>query len=273
VPEVGVCSWSLRPASPRELARDVLSCGVDAVQLALDPLRTGAWSEPELLAEFKANHIRILSGMMTTVGEDYSTLDTIRHTGGLRPDRHWPANLAAAHENAVLAARLGLNLVTLHAGFLPHGAADPLRPVMIQRLREVLRAFAAKGIRVAFETGQEDARTLLDVLHELRAENPGVNFDPANMILYGMGDPLAAFRELAPHVVQVHIKDATPPSRPGEWGEEVVVGTGSIDWTRFFDTIAELRPTVNLLIEREAGESRVADIKIARKLVMQIGGV
>jgi len=273
VPEVGVCSWSLRPASPRELARDVLSCGVDAVQLALDPLRLGALSESELLAEFKPNHIRILSGMMTTVGEDYSSLQKIRETGGLRPDQHWPANLAAAHQNAALASRLGLNVVTLHAGFLPHDAADPLRPVMIQRLREVLRAFASKGIRVAFETGREDARTLLSVLHELRAESPGVNFDPANLILYGMGDPVAAFRELAPHVVQVHIKDATPPSRPKEWGEEVVVGTGCVEWTKFFDTIAELRPTVNLLIEREAGESRVADIKIARKLVMQIGGV
>ena len=36
-----------------------------------------------------------------------SALDTIRVTGGLRPDRHWEVNRAAAIENARLARRMG----------------------------------------------------------------------------------------------------------------------------------------------------------------------
>jgi sugar phosphate isomerase/epimerase len=263
----------LRAASPRELARDVLSCGVDAVQIALDPIRTRIWTLAEVQAALAANHLKLLSGMMGTKAEGYSTLDTIRATGGLRPDEYWEENLAAAHANAELAANLGLSLVTLHAGFLPHDAHDPLRAIMIERLRRIIGVFATKGISVAFETGQEDAETLLAVLHELRAERPGVNFDPANMILYGMGEPVAALRQLAPHVLQVHIKDATPSARPGEWGQEVPVGSGAVNWQAFFDTLAELKPMTNLVIEREAGEARIADIKAARKVIMQVGGV
>lgn len=268
--EIGVCSWSLRPSTPHELVRDVLACGLVRVQLALDPIRTGAWNEAETRDLLASNNIGILSGMMVCAGEDYSSLASIQRTGGLRPDKHWAANLDAAHANAALAARLGLSLVTLHAGFLPHDPADPLRAVMLDRLREVLRAFAAHNIRVGFETGQEDAHTLVGVLDELHADSPGVNFDPANMILYGMGDPVAAFRRLALSVVQVHIKDARPSATPGEWGSEVPVGQGAVAWHHFLQSIAELRPSVNLVIEREAGHSRIADVVAAREHLEQL---
>jgi sugar phosphate isomerase/epimerase len=271
--QVGVCSWSLRPSSPRELARDLLACGTSHIQLALDPIRTGAWSEAELCAILLEDRLQVLSGMMTTIGEDYTTLDSIRTTGGLRPAEHWPANLAAAHQNAALAARLGIRLVTLHAGFLPHDPADSLRATMISRLHEVVRAFAAKGVLVGLETGQEDADTLLGILHELRDDRPGVNFDPANIILYGMGDPVAALRKLAPHIVQVHIKDALPAKHAGEWGTEVVAGTGAVDWPAFFEAASSLPPDVHFIIEREAGEARVADIKTARALITRLGGI
>ena len=265
MPRLGVCSWSLQPSSPADLAAKVGQCAVQAVQLALEPLRTGAWNETETIRVLEANDISILSGMMAMKGEDYSTLDTIRQTGGVRPDSTWPDNLAAAKANAALAERLGLSLVTFHAGFLPHEESDPEREAMVDRLRRLVDLFGDRGVQVAFETGQESAETLLDVLADV--PGAGVNFDPANMILYGMGDPVDALRELAPRVAQVHVKDANPTERAGHWGSETAAGQGSVSWTDFFEAYRSAGLACDLAIEREAGASRIPDVRAAAALV------
>ncbi|MCC6661066.1 MAG: sugar phosphate isomerase/epimerase [Phycisphaerales bacterium] len=264
--QIGVCSWSLRPNGPADLAQRVRACGLDAVQLALDPLRTGDWDERLTVAVLRDAGIDLRSGMMATRGEDYSTLDSIRRTGGLRPGEHWEENLAAAAEDAALARRLGINLVTFHAGFLPHGAGAERR-TMIERLRRIADVLARHGVRVGLETGQETADTLVGVLREVDHPGVGVNFDPGNMILYGMGDPVDALRALAPWVRQVHVKDAVPAATPGRWGTEVRAGTGAVDWPAFFALLGERCPGVDLFIEREACMGTTADIIAAAELI------
>ncbi|MFN0244027.1 MAG: sugar phosphate isomerase/epimerase family protein [Planctomycetota bacterium] len=268
---LGVCSWSLRARTPAELARSVRSVGVAHVQLALDPLRTGAWSLDDTRRELERAAIHVRSGMIGMRGEDYSTLDSIRKTGGVRPDEHWSANRAAAAESARLAQTLGLPLVTFHAGFLPH-VRDGERTTMIDRLRTIADVFAERGVHVAFETGQEDAQTLLGVLDELDRPSVGVNFDPANMILYDMGEPVAALRALADRVRQIHVKDARRTRTSGTWGEEVRAGDGEVDWPAFFATLRECAIDCDLMIEREAGDDRLADIAHARELVQRSHG-
>jgi sugar phosphate isomerase/epimerase len=265
---LGVCSWSLQPRSPAELAERVRAAGLEAVQLALDPLRTGTWERAETERVLGAAGIEVRSGMMGTVGEDYSTLATIRATGGVRPDAHWEENRRAASANARLARELGLELVTFHAGFLPD-EPGPERTKLVARLGEIVDRFAEHGVRAAFETGQERAETLLAFLEELARPTAGVNFDPANMILYGMGEPVTALAALAPWVRQIHVKDACRTSAPGTWGREVPVGTGEVEWGRFFDVVAERHIAVDLMIEREAGAQRLDDIRTARARVQR----
>jgi sugar phosphate isomerase/epimerase len=243
--------------------------GVDSVQLHLDPLRTGAWSEAETIQELARANIEIRSGMMSMEGEDYSTLESIRRTGGVRPTSTWAANRAAAKANAKLARRLKLDLVTLHAGFMPHDRLDPEREILVGRLRDFVDIFSAHGVRVGFETGQESAATLHEVLTDLGRASAGVNFDPANMILYGMGDPVAALRSLGEHVLQIHVKDAIATKTPGTWGEEVCAGTGQVDWKAFFSVVREQNLRVDWMIEREAGGKRLDDMRAARKLLEQ----
>ncbi len=269
---VGACSWSLQPESPADLASKIQAVGVSAVQLALDPLRTGDWPIDETVASLSTAGVEIRSGMMAMRGEDYSTLETIKRTGGVRLDEHWEANLSAAGQNAVIAGELGISLVTFHAGFIPHEPGDPLRRVMIERLRAVVECFTGEGVRVGFETGQETASTLISALDEFDRSEVGVNFDPANMILYGMGDPVEALRLLAPRVVQIHIKDALPSSEPGTWGSEVPVGDGAVDWPAFFGVIDSAGLDCDLMIEREAGDARVKDMARACSLVESLPG-
>lgn len=267
---LAVCSWSLQPTSPAELAARLQEAGATRTQLALDPLRENpaVWaSTPEVLA---ARGIRVVSGMFGTVGEDYTTLDTIRVTGGVAPDAHWEANRKNAEATAELAQKLGLPLVTFHAGFLPHDAADPQYGRMIERLATIADLFASRNLRLGFETGQESAPDLARVLHQLNRPNICVNFDPANMILYGKGDPVEAVGVLGPWIGQVHIKDATRTRVPGTWGEEVPAGTGDVDWPAFFGALDRIRFRGDLVIEREAGTRRVEDIRTARELVNRL---
>jgi sugar phosphate isomerase/epimerase len=206
--------------------------------------------------------------MFGCVGEDYSTLESIRLTGGITPDSTWEQNIKNIQATVALASALELKLVTFHAGFVPENESAPDFSKMLGRLAMVAESFAQENIGVALETGQEAAPALAALLKKLNHPNLGVNFDPANMILYGQGDPIEALPLLGPWIRQVHIKDAKRTQIPGTWGEEVAVGTGDVDWPNFFFALKKINFTGDLVIEREAGTQRVADICTARMVVL-----
>jgi L-ribulose-5-phosphate 3-epimerase len=266
---LAVCSWSLQPKSSDELVSMVRSLGLSKVQLALNEHR-GSAGGAAIASQLAAAGIQIVSGMFGTIGEDYNSLESIRRTGGVIPDDTWEANLALARETVETARCLELDLVTFHAGFLPEDSSDPNYGKLLGRLRTLAEMFASAGITLAFETGQEDAEILLRFLDDLAAPNVGVNFDPANMILYAKGDPVAGMRTLLPYLKQVHIKDAIATTEPGTWGSEVVVGTGQVDWPAFLGLLDEAGYSGALCIEREAGENRVAEILAAKRHVESI---
>ena len=208
--------------------------------------------------------------MFGTIGEDYSSLDAIRETGGVVPDEHWDANWANIQTVAGIAAGLGLKIITFHAGFLPHEESDPGFTKLLGRITQIANVFDANGIELGFETGQETAGTLRLFLEKLNRPSVGVNFDPANMLLYDKGDPIDALETLAPFLKQCHIKDATQTKEVGTWGTEVTVGTGEVDWPAFFATLAKLGYEGDCCIEREADDQRIADIRTAREFVTQL---
>ena len=249
---LAVCSWSLQPSNPTQLVDNLNEIGISRVQLALDPLRENpAIWEPT--AQLLANHgIQIVSGMFGTVGEDYSTLETIKQSGGVVPDHTWDQNWIQIRQTVQLASKLHIKLVTFHAGFLPHEESDPAFSKLLGRIRQIGELFADAGIELGFETGQETAETLGAFLTQLERPGVGVNFDPANLLLYDKGDPIAALEHLAPWLKQCHIKDANRTQLPGAWGEEVVVGTGQVDWKAFFRTLKSQGYQGPLAIEREA---------------------
>lgn len=263
VEQIGVCSWSLQATGPRNLAEKVNALGLKKVQLGLTPHRDdpGAWDGvQETLAE---SGIRIVSGMYSTVGEDYTTPETIRRTGGVVPDEHWQENLRLAQATASSAKEMGLKYVNAHAGFLPHDTASPDFDKLCRRVLALAEVFGACGVTLLLETGQETAQSLLLFLDEMKkrgAENIAVNFDPANMILYDMDNPIEALCLLVPYVRQVHVKDAKRTAVRGQWGEEVVVGTGEVDWVAFVRILAEAGFDGGYIFEREAGADRLGDI-------------
>lgn len=266
---LAVCSWSLKPTGPLDLVGKIQQTGIPRVQLALDPLiqSPAIWGDTRKFLEEAG--IPIISGMFGCAGEDYSTLDTIRVTGGLAPDATWDRNLTHIKSIVPVASALGLKLVTFHAGFVPHDPTDAEFKKMTDRLSIVAEIFAAAEMVLGLETGQETAAELATLLNTLNCPNLVVNFDPANMLLYGKGDPIQAIRILGPWIRQVHIKDAHPSAVPGKWGTEVAVGTGDVDWPAFFSALHDACFTGGLVIERESGTTRIADIRLAREMILR----
>ncbi len=267
IPQIGFCSWSANPENPQKLAFIAQKLDIPSIQLALVPLldHPKIWMDTGRL--LREQGIKILSGMMNTRQEDYSSLKSIAQTGGVRPDETWPENQEIARRVAELAATLELSLVTFHAGFLPESPDDPQRKKMLDRLATIAEIFTSQGITLALETGQETASSLNNFLAGVNLPGIGVNFDPGNMILYGKGDPIDALKMLAPHILQIHIKDALPTDQPGTWGQEVPVGEGVVDWSVFFASALSLPHPINYIIERESGNDRLRDIRQAARLV------
>ena len=267
---LAVCSWSLQPKSPEVLIDNLVEIGIFRVQLALDPLRDSPhiWDKTSYL--FVDAGIEIVSGMFGTIGEDYTTLDTIKKTGGVVPDQHWDENWANIKKDADIAEKLGLKIVTFHVGFLPTEEKDPNFKKLINRIIQIADYFSNKNIELGFETGQETADTLFWFLEKLDQPSIGVNFDPANMILYAKGDPIGALKTLAPFIKHCHIKDATLTKVPGTWGKEVPVGIGEVNWSEFFTTLEKIGYEGECCIEREAGDNRIEDIRNAREYIFQL---
>lgn len=262
--DIAVCSWSLRPANMQDLVSQVRQVGIEHVQLALGPLLTlDAAQRDRELAILRDAGIRITAGMMGFADEDYSTIARIRDTGGYVPTNLWPERKRLTLEAGRLAANLGLKLLTVHVGFVPHSNGE-LYSTLLGRMREIAHALGDLGVALTMETGQEPANELLRFLSELGATNVFINFDPANMILYGCGNPIEAIRILGRNIRHVHVKDANASDQPGvTWGEEVPFGTGQVGAKPFIAALKSVGYAGPLAIEREAGEQRLADVRSA----------
>ncbi len=258
---IGVCSWSLKPRDNEELISMVKSLQLNHIQLALGALldKDVPYID-DLMRLFEKEQIILTAGMIGFPGEDYSSIATIRQSGGFMPNDKWDQRRKIAESAARIAHRLRIPMLSTHIGFVPT-SSDPGYPTMVQRMREIADMFKTQGLMLLMETGQEPASELLQFLNDVARANVGVNFDPANMILYGAGSPVDAIRVLGRHVHHVHIKDAIASSQPGtNWGEEVAFGKGQVNAMAFLDTLRFGGYRGPLVIEREAGAHRLADV-------------
>jgi sugar phosphate isomerase/epimerase len=262
--DIGVCSWSLQPVSMEELLGQVRRLGLEHIQLGfqwiqqMDEATRGA-----ALAQLKSSGIQLTGGMMSFAGEDYTTIAAIRRTGGYVPEATWDERRERSMSALQLCKELGIKTVGTHIGFVPL-SNDPGYEKIIERVREIAEPFAAEGVDLLMETGQEAASELLQFLNDVRSRNVGINFDPANMILYGAGEPIEAIRTLGRHIRHVHVKDATSSDQPGvKWGTEVPFGQGQVRPGEFVAALDGAGYHGPLVIEREAGDDRFGDVKLA----------
>jgi sugar phosphate isomerase/epimerase len=171
---------------------------------------------------------------------------------GLVPPATRAERLKEMEEISDFARLLGVDAVALHVGFVSHDTADPQYGELVAAVSRLCAHCWANGQNLHLETGQEDADSLLRFLANVGRDNLFINFDPANMILYGSGEPIEALRKVGHRVRSVHCKDAKWAARPGqEWGAEVPLGEGDVGMETFLRTLKDLGYTGPLTIERE----------------------
>lgn len=261
---ISVCSWSIHPKSTQELIDSVHQLGLEHVQLALGELaRMDDKRRHGELAILRGSGLKFSGGMIGFPGEDYTSIATIKQTGGFVSAEEFDLRRQITRSAAQVAKELGMTLLTAHIGFVPP-SNDPNYHAMTDRICAIATDLQALGLILTMETGQEAAPELLQFLNDLRCQNVKINFDPANMILYGAGDPIEAIGILGRHVAHVHVKDAILSEKPGNiWGKEVPFGTGQVPPREFLAGLKSVGYTGALAIEREAGETRMADIAFA----------
>ncbi|HEX3600845.1 MAG TPA: sugar phosphate isomerase/epimerase family protein [Lacipirellulaceae bacterium] len=233
-----------------EVARDL---GVHTVHLHTPHAESRT---PERAAEFN-KRLADLDITITCVfagfeGESYADIPTVKKTVGLMPRETRAARAKELKEIADFARKLNVDVVGVHLGFVPHDKADADYRELLDITRDVCDHCKRNRQALHLETGQEPVDVLIAFLDDVDRDNIFVNFDPANMILYGAGEPIPALEQLGPRVHCLHCKDATWSDKPGEtWGAEVPLGEGAVDFTAFLNTLNKIGYTGPLTIERE----------------------
>ena len=231
-----------------------------------------------LKEKFAKANVKITCVFCGFEGESYADIPTVEETVGLVPLEERYPRLDEAKSISDFAKEMGVDVVALHLGFIPENSNDPSYLSIVDITRDLCDRCAGNDQRLHLETGQEPAQVLLQFIADVDRTNLAVNFDPANMILYGSGGPLPAVKLLSSHIKSVHCKDAKWAVNPGkEWGQEVLLGEGEVDIRAFLATLKEIGYIGPLTIEREiSGEQQIKDIEksvsLLEKLRLDIWG-
>jgi L-ribulose-5-phosphate 3-epimerase len=259
--DIGVCEWSLSPTDVDDLIRTMRQVELSHLHLSIAPLMGMDESARQARMEkFSDAGIVITAGQISFPGEDYSTIPRIRKTGGFVPDELWPERREIIAMAAGICRQFGIKMLSAHVGFIPLSSIDRYK-TMVDRVSDLVTAMEKEGVSLLMETGQEQASELLQFINDVSGRNAYVNFDAANMLLYGAGDPVEAVTILGRHIRHVHIKDAKASDQPGmSWGKEAQLGSGEIPLTDVVKALKEVGYKGPLVLEREAGGLRGRDL-------------
>lgn len=274
--QVGLMFWTGGvlgvDAAPDEIVESVAAFGVSCGQLGV---HGAADLAPDAAERWRAaldrSELEIVTAFMSFEGESYASIPICAQTVGYVPAATRREREQRTYAVSDFARSLGIPGVAAHIGCLPEDPSDAEHRAVLELVRRVCDHCARNGQTFALETGQEPAAALLEFLHAVDRPNLGVNFDPANMVLYGSGEPMEALRTLREHILTVHCKDGTWPETPGEWGRETPLGDGDVGMQRYVRTLREIGYAGPLVIEREiVGEEQRADIGRAIALLNRI---
>jgi len=230
--------------------------GVSVIQLKVPYERTEE-NAKKILDALEKHNVKLVCIVSGFTGESYRTIPIVKETVGLAPEKTRKERFEEFKEVSDFAKRLGAPAVQFHLGAVPHDVTSKEYWDVVQIVRDSCDYVFANGQSLNLETGQETGSALLQFLHDVNRLNLHVNFDPANMILYGCGEPIAALRLVGHFVRSTHCKDARwaePELRGKEWGQEVLFGTGDVNAPLFLETLCNLGYNGPLIIERENRE-------------------
>ncbi|MGH9721836.1 MAG: sugar phosphate isomerase/epimerase family protein [Bryobacteraceae bacterium] len=273
--EIGVVFWGGR--DPAETVREHKALGVRCGQLLVPGgMDAGPASQQAWKRALEAEGFTVVTVFAAYDGEDYADIPAVQRTVGFIPRETRAAREKRTYEVIDFGAALGVKSFGCHIGYVPEDTCNSEYLAVRDMVRRVCDYAARHGQTFALETGQEPAPVLLRFFKDVGKPNLRINFDPANMILYGSGDPIDALTLLAPHVESVHAKDGDwpPKGSPDALGVEKPLGQGSVGMERFVAKLKEVGFKAPLNIERETPDhaERLRDIKMGVGLLERLRG-
>jgi sugar phosphate isomerase/epimerase len=261
--ETGLVVWAEESAAAT--LNYLKAFGLRAMQLGIPPGVDCDRALPEWKAELPNSGVVVTGAVCSYAGEDYSDLERVHESVGFTTPKYRAERITRTKEVADFAHSLGIGSVSCHIGFVPEDSQAELYRDMVELTRELCDACAGFDQSFVLETGQESAAVLLRFIADVDRPNLKVNFDPANMIFYGSGDPIQALGMLSEHVLSVHCKDGNSPKEPGSLGSECALGDGEVDFPAFLRQLKLMGYTGALTIEREEPnmEQKNADVRTA----------
>jgi sugar phosphate isomerase/epimerase len=239
----------------------VRSLGVPTAHIGYPAAMDNEAGVGEIEAAHRATGIEITTVFCSFVGESYADIATVRASVGLVPEATRAIRVKKTLKIAEFAHKIGVARVAAHIGFVPEDHSKPLYAPMVQVTQQICDALAVRGQVFALETGQETAHGLKRFIEDVERKNLKVNFDPANMILYGNDQPISALDVLMPWIDGMHCKDGRWPTQEGQLGEETPLGDGDVDLRAWLKRLLELGYRGPLTIEREiSGDQQQQDI-------------
>ncbi len=190
-------------------------------------------------------------------------------TIGLVPRAKRRARIDHLKQASDFAKECGIAAVQTHCGFIPENPNEPLYAEVVQAIGEVAKHCKANGQNFRCETGQETPITLVRAIRDVGLDNVGINFDVANLILYGKANPVDAVDLLGPYVQGVHAKDGLYPTDTKQLGREVPIGQGKVDFPEIIRRLKKIGYSGALTIEREISDPKQAEDIRASKLYLE----
>lgn len=183
-------------------------------------------------------------------------------TIGLVPRAYRAARVSALKQTSDFARALGVDRIQTHCGFIPEDPQNPLYGETVDTIKDLAEYCSNNGQKFLMETGQETPTTMLRTIKDVNHPALGVGLDTANLILYGKANPVDAVKILGSYVQAVHAKDGKWPTNPNELGEEVIIGSGDVDFSAVLAGLRAVNYSGAISIEREtSGPQQVADVK------------
>jgi sugar phosphate isomerase/epimerase len=261
---------ALRP-TPLEALTTIRELGIPTAQVSYPGELDNQEGVRQIQEALSHSGIEITTVFCGFAGESYADIPTVKATVGLVPEHTRAERVARIRQIGEFARKLGVARVAAHIGFIPEDAADRRYEPLVTTVRNVCDHLETVGCDFALETGQETATTLQRFIGDVGSENLRVNFDPANMILYGNEDPIAAMQVLRNRIDGVHCKDGRWPTQPDQLGLETPLGEGDVNVPLWIEKLLETGYRGPLTIEREiAGEEQHRDILHARQLLLNL---
>lgn len=145
---------------------------------------------------------------------------------------------------------------------------EPTPEEIVDRLRPIVREYAATGVKLALENHDRfSARSLVELVEELGPAHTGICLDTVNS-LGALEGPEVVVERLAPYTLNLHVKDFIIRRMNSQMGFDVVgcpVGRGRLDVPWLLEHLHAVGRDVNAIVELWTPPAESLEATISRE--------